>query len=221
MAEEIKVVAPLTGGVPVQQSATIQSAKKAQWTAILGTALAFLMTHIDTVQAVAMTVIPPGWYGVATAAVQLATATAAVLYGKQTINGRINATERIMVTKKTSDLNTFLFLLIAASLLFATATARAQTGNTIVFSWQLVTPPEADGFRLYKGKNVSSLVKIGEIPGGAVREYTYVRPDKEAACFGLSSYNVDGESPITFKRDDGVNLCFGKPASPSVIKAKL
>jgi hypothetical protein len=219
MADEITSTKPLTGGLPAEQSATIQNAKKAQWAAIVGSALAFLLTHVDTIQALAMTIIPPHWYGVVTAAVQLGTAAGAVYFGKETIKGRISATERITVTKKTTPLNLFSFLLffiVTAGMI--AAVAQAQTAKFIDFTWTHETPPLTDGFRLYKGKNVASLVKIAEIPDGAARAFTFPRLDTQAACFGLSAFNGEGESDITYKTDSGVNLCFGKPSPPKIVK---
>lgn len=221
---EIKVVAPLVGEVPAAQSTTIQAAKKAQWTVVLGSALAFLMNNVDTVQTIVMTVLPPHWYGVAVAAVQLVTAAGALYYGKKTIDGRIDATQRIAVTKST-DLHSFLFftmigLVTVMIFSYTIGVALAQTTiKPVVISWNLTVPPNADGFRLYKGKNTSSLVKIADIAGGDTRQFTYQRTDTNAACYGLSAFNAEGESEITYKQDNGVNLCLGKPTAPVTVKA--
>lgn len=222
MATEVKTVEPLVGTKPVEVSATIENVKKASWTTIIGTGLTFLMTNVDVIQSVVSSILPAHWYGVVVALIQLLTALGAAIFGKQAINARVNATQRIVVTKKEQPLSLFIILLILFISAGAVAVvAHAQTTiRPIEFSWTQETPPSVTGFKLYKGKNVTSLVKIADIPDGAARSYVYQRTDTNAACFGMSAVNEDGESTIQIKQDNGSNLCFGKPLPPTAIKPK-
>ncbi len=220
---EVRPVGPLTGALPAKESTTIQAAKRAQWTVILGTLVSLFMEHADTVQAALVTFIPPAYYGIAVAGVQLATAVGTFFFGKKAIHGRIEATQRIVVEKKpTSGLPMFLILLALLFVVIFGAGRVLAAPKPITFKWTYTGQAAPDGFRLYQGATPAAVTtKIADISGGSVRQYVLNRTDATPLCYGLSAFNGDGESDITTKRDDGTPVCLGKPQAPSAWNAQL
>lgn len=101
-----------------------------------------------------------------------------------------------------------------AILLFASV-AHAQTAPIdIPFSWQS-NGKNVTGFRLYKGTSPATFIKAADIVGATVRTYNFKSTEMLPICFGLSAYGAGGESAIVTKDNNGVDVCVGKPDSPS------
>ena len=90
----------LIGTKAPSESKTIVNAKAGQWTAILGTAAVMLLQYLPQLQETVLPFIPPHLQPIAVGALQLLTAGLTYFFGKRAIDGRIEATERVVVTKK-------------------------------------------------------------------------------------------------------------------------
>lgn len=218
---EVRPIGPMVGSQSPQQSTTIQAAKRAQLTVGIGTGLTFLIDHVDTINAFLTSVLPHDYLGMITAFIQLVTAVGTFWFGRQAIQGRVDATQRIAIVPKENSLHFFLIFGPPTVLLLLIFVGQALAAPTpITFKWQYTGITAPDGFRLYQGTSPAAVTsKVADIAGSAVRQFVYNRPDTDPMCYGISAFNGDGESAIVTQRADGTPMCLGKPAAPTAFSS--
>lgn len=86
----------------------------------------------------------------------------------------------------------------------------------ITFLWEHEGQGKPSGFKLYSGDlpQADRMKSLLDIPDGAARKVTILAEHEDIRCYGLSAYNVMGESAITLEQDNGEDLCLGKPLAP-------
>lgn len=77
--------------------------------------------------------------------------------------------------------------------------------------YDLAANPSAEGFVIYSGESVDTLVEIDRVPvtDPGILSFTHNPAiDGNTVCFGVSTYNAVTESSITTLNADGEPACF-------------
>ena len=90
----------LEGVKTAEQSTTIKASKWAQIVVVLGTLGTMALQYLPQVQELVLGFVPPVYQPLVVAGFQVLTALLAVFFGNKVIDGRVNATKRIVVTKQ-------------------------------------------------------------------------------------------------------------------------
>lgn len=72
------------------------------------------------------------------------------------------------------------------------------------------------GYKLYKSTDQQNWTVVANISDPELTAASYNKTTVTVECFGVTAYSGSGEeSTMTTKRNDGSDVCLGKPTAPT------